>query len=390
MPSPGSRTELDVLRGRYQKGVLAWLRPPAADAGEAGLARMTKALEALYTIRPRPFLAAALSLFAAIGAGKLMPGPEHRRLAGRVDLALKRLHREESAPEEGELLEALRAPLAALEASMPRAILRDPLSTTLAATSSLLPLIARPREPRFTTKQRGKWDHAVHALALAWNAEPKAWPSLRRAVFKLLDGALDLGHPALLRLAEALASATDGLEAGAADIPPRRLTALAATLELIPEQDFLEHEALEERTAQLVARLESEETGPRSQAVDRIFQAEAADELESMRLALEALPPNTEAIAEAACQLHSLAEAIDLSALAASAAHFADTIATLDPCRLDRAPERASVFAWIATMEAWIDAVQEDEAASTSFPERLARCLGEIRERAAGIREQEG
>lgn len=366
---PDLSAEIDVLRSHYRKGVLSWLRPPAGDEG-VGLAQMTKALEAIHALWPQPFLGAALALFFAIRAGHLPSRQQYKRLAGRVDFAMKRLHKEGIAPQ-ASLLEALRAPLGETWSRVVAS--PDPLAPTLAATSSLLPLIARPREPRFTTRQRGKWDHAVHALTLAWNTEPKAWSRLRRAIFKLLEGALDLRHPAPLRLAEALASATDGLEEFGQEIPSRRLSALAATLELIPEADFLEHDALEERVTQLVARLESEESGPRSAAVNHLFKVEAADELETMRLAMEALPPDTEAIAEAACQLHGLAEPIDLLALALSAAYFADTITELDPLRLDHAQERASVFAWITTMETWIDAVAAGE--HPDFSEALTRHL---------------
>jgi hypothetical protein len=305
---------------------------------------------------------AALALLRVIEAGQLPPDVAYRRLAARIDQALKKIARTETFTDEA-LLQALQAPLAQLNPP-PQAPIeplepRDPMAATLAATAAILPFVSRPREPRFTPQERRDWDAAVHALTLAWEARGESWQPLRRAVFKLLEGALSLQHAAPLKLAEALASATDQLESSPPS--PRRLTALSATVELLAEADFLEHEALAERVDQLARRLESEEHGPRSHVVDTLFAAEAGEEIDTLRHALEAVPPNVEALAEAAHAIQRLAEPLELAPLALAAFRFADLVIRLNPAILDRPPGRDQALAWIASLERWVRAIGEGE-----------------------------
>ena len=131
MPSPSSPAEplpdLDTLRARYQKGLLAWLQAPESGAG---LAPMTAALAALP---PHPLWDAALSLLQTIQEGRLPPRVEYRRLAGRVDQALRKASA--SQPPDATLLPELQAPLAQLDpppqAPMEALVPRSPLAPTL-------------------------------------------------------------------------------------------------------------------------------------------------------------------------------------------------------------------------------------------------------------------
>lgn len=354
MPSPSSPAEplpeLETLRARYQKGLLAWLKAP--DSG-AGLDAMIAALTALSP--PHDLWQAARQLLAAIHAQRLPARVEYRRLAGRVDQALRRAAQGQ-APDDPELQHDLSHPLAQLDpppqARIEALIPRSPLASTLEATAAILPLMAESREPRFSAAQRQSWDTAVAALQHAWDERLNTWQPMRQSIFRLLEGALPLAHPAPLRLAEALASATDTLEMEAPG--PRRLAALSATLELLQEADFLEHPALETRVAQLVPRLEAPEDKLRSPALEALFTQEAGECLEHLHLALEAVPPDMEALALAAEQLRELADYSDKAELAASAAQLARLAHALPASQLDKGLGRNLAQQCLEQLHIWI------------------------------------
>jgi hypothetical protein len=362
------------LRVAYQKGLLAWLKTPEAAAGQRGLEDMLLALKARCAVPASGNAAvfvAASALLGAIRDRRLVPLPEYRRLAARVEQAFKKDTPDAS---DAALLAALEAPLrpfaaSAADASAPSP--RNPLAATLEATHAILPLVARPREPRFSTARRALWDNAVEALGLAWAAcraapDEADWPRLRRALFKLLEGALALAHAAPLRLAEALAAATDTLETA----PPtaRLLTTLDAALELLREKDFLEHDALSARVEQLAARLERRDEGPRSRPLDALFVREAEEEIQQMRHAQSVVPPDRAALAQAARHLRQLAEPLDLAPLAWAAFRFAQIAPSLDPLWLDRAPGYDILQGWIDCMERWICAIGAGRASAFSTP----------------------
>jgi len=352
-----SENHIDTLRARYQKGLLAWLQAPESGAG---LAAMTAALAELP--QPHPLWQGALFLLQTIALGDLPPRVEYRRLAGRVDQALRKLAKGQS-PDDEDLLRELKEPLAQLDPPpqppMEALVPRSPLAATLEVAAAVLPLMAQSREPRFTTEQRKSWDGAVHALECAWEQRRESWQPLRKAIFRLLEGALPLNHPGCLRLAEALASATDNLEHEIPSSP--LLAALTTSVELLGERDFLEHEALDERIEQLVARLGNLDHGPRSRTLDALFAREAEEEIEHMHQALDRVPPDVEDLAEAAKRLQRLAEPLDLPLLALAAFRFADRVALMEPLLLDHAPGRDLALAWVAEMQAWIQAVGEGE-----------------------------
>jgi hypothetical protein len=361
------------LRATYQKGLLAWLKTPEEAAGQAGLESMLQALKAqcaAVTLDKAANFVAAAALLGAIRDQRLTLLPEYRRLATKVEQAFKK-----DAPD-ATLLAALEAPLRQLVTPAVATVeapahSRDPLAATLEATQSILPLVARPREPRFSTTQRALWDNAVEAMGLAWancRAAPDEvdWSPLRQSLFKLLDGALVLAHAAPLHLAEALAVATDTLET----TPPtaRLLTTLDAVLELLQEKDFLEHDALTARVEQLIVRLERRDEGVRSRPLDTLFVREAQEEIGQMRRAQSAVPPDRAAIAQSARHLRQLAEPLDLAPLVWATFRFAQIVPILDPLWLDHTPGYDILQGWIDCMERWIHAIDAGHASASSTP----------------------
>lgn len=376
MPLPSSpaepQTALARLRAHYQKGLLAWLQHPERGAG---LTAMRAALQDAARIAPQPCWTTAEALLAALERGALPPRLEYRRLAGRVDQALRRAARQEQG-DDPDLLDALATALAQLDPPAPAPLRplvpRPPLASTLAATAAVLPLLAQARAPRFQAEQRRAWDAAVADLGAAWEARAAGWQPLRQAVFRLLEGSLALAHPAPLRLAEALASATDALEA----VPPgpRLLAALHATLELLQSPDFLEHDALEARVAQLVPRLEA---GDRegSPALEALFRQEAEEILEHLHLALEAVPPDDAALIAGARQLEELAEHAERSDCQRWAAALGTALSRLGPAELDHGPARQALEACLAHLADWLRHADSEgrDAASAELDAALAR-----------------
>ncbi|MDR1887862.1 MAG: hypothetical protein LBQ81_00480 [Zoogloeaceae bacterium] len=364
MPSPDSPIEAqpgpESPRAEYQKGLLAWLKAPEEKACLDVMLHALNAQRAQHDAAPETIacFAAAEALLTAIRDQRLEPLVPYRRLAARVEQALRKgtpdrtLRADLQAP----LLQfdpPLQAPIEPLQA-------RDPLSAALAPTAAVLPLLATPREPRFTTAQRSLWDNAVEALGLAWTkcsgtTAHEGWAELRQGIFRLLEGALTLGHPAPLQLAEALAAATDDLES--ASPSPRLLTTLAASMELLQERGFLEHEALESLVRQLATRLERRDEGTRSRHLDILFAHEAREEIERLRLAMEALPPDCKTLQEAARRIQQLADPLDLAPLTLVAFRFAQSVEQIDPARLDHPPGRDIALSWIDALENWITAI---------------------------------
>jgi hypothetical protein len=384
MPSPNSPVKAGTgpenPRADYQKGLLAWLKAPQEQAGLDTMLRALASERARQNVLPEMAAchAAAEALFVAIRDKRLEPLVEYRRLAARVEQALRK-----DAPD-AELRVALQAPLLPFDppaqAPTEACFTHNPLAVVLEPTVAVLPLLATPREPRFTMAQRGLWDNAVEALGIAWAncssaPEHEDWAYFRQGVFRLLEGALALAHPATLQLAEALAAATDDLESTPPS--PRLLTTLAACMELLQEQGFLEHEALESRAQQLTTRLERRDEGTRSRHLDALFADEAAEDIEQLRLALEALPPDCATLAQAARRIQRLAEPLDLAPLALAAFRFARNVEHIDPVRLDHPPGRDIVLAWIDCMADWIAAIGNGNlptppAALATWQNRLA------------------
>lgn len=206
---------------------------------------------------------------------------------------------------------------------------RAALAPTLEATAAILPWVARPRKPRFPPALAKRWQALGERLADLWQERHEAGlAGLRPAVFELYAAALDLGDADCLRLAEALASASDRLEARERAEDPRLTAALAATFECLGLADSLEHPAFPERARHFAERLERcadprnvLAAGPqtRTPTIDRLFVEEAGEWLEHMHEAFAALPPDAYAIKVATEEMACLAETLDLDDISALA-----------------------------------------------------------------------
>lgn len=234
---------------------------------------------------------------------------------------------------------------------------RAALAPTLAATSAILPWVKTPRQPRFAPASAERWQAVCDRLAGAWSERHgDGLARLRPAVFELYAVALELGDLDCLRLTEALASATDRLEAGDLDI--RLAAALSAALECLGEADALEHEAFPERARHFAARLQRCADRPdsapaRSPVLDRLFVGEAAECLERMREALAVLPPDAYSLKLAASELGRQAETLELDAIAALASRLVGllTLRAGEHVDLEAPTTRSAVEALIAELE---------------------------------------
>jgi hypothetical protein len=208
---------------------------------------------------------------------------------------------------------------------------RAALAPTLAATAAILPWLAKERPPRFPVEINQRWIAAARNLAAAWSArQGEDWGALRQAIFVLYGVALDTRDADCLALGEALASAADRLDAGAA--PNHLLAALSATSECLTEATGLEHEAFPPRarhfTRRLLAAVEQTTDQQRSPLIDRLFAAEVSERLELMREALNTLPPDAVMIKGEALLIAEQAEQIELYGLMDLARQIAGGIDT--------------------------------------------------------------
>lgn len=201
---------------------------------------------------------------------------------------------------------------------------RAALAPTLEATASILPWLAKPREPRFPPELAARWADACRRLGEAWNGRHGGgFKDIRPAVFALCAAALDLKDGDCLGLSEALASATDHLESPDSLGNARLVAALSATVDSLGEPEGVEHPAFPERARHFARRLHDAATarpGPlaRSAALDRLFVTEARECLEKMSEALAALPPDAYGLKSAAAHLAHQAEMLELPAIAAT------------------------------------------------------------------------
>lgn len=192
---------------------------------------------------------------------------------------------------------------------------RAALAPTLAATAAILPWLAKEHPPRFPVELNQRWITAAQNLAATWSVrQGDDWRRFRQAVFDLYVVALDSHDTDCLALGEALASAADRLDGGAA--PGYLMAALSATTECFIEATGLEHEAFPQRarhfTQRLLVAVEQPTDQKRSPLIDRLFAAESRDRLLLMREALDALPPDAVMIKCEALLIAEQAELIEL------------------------------------------------------------------------------
>ncbi|MBK7899581.1 MAG: hypothetical protein KA603_12270 [Azonexus sp.] len=235
---------------------------------------------------------------------------------------------------------------------------RAALAPTLEATAAILPLLARPRNPRFPAKAAAHWNQAWADVQAAWSdRNGGGLAALRPAVFALSAAALALQDVDCLALSEAVASATDRLDEPAGLGNSRLVTAISAAVECFAVVDALEHEAFPQRARHFASRLErvakEREAPARSPVLDRLFAEEGHECLEKMRLACAALPPDPMALKRAAADLARVADALDLGDVALAAGRLVRTLPLRAGERVDLEAEepRNMVLGLIAELE---------------------------------------
>ncbi|WP_027456696.1 hypothetical protein [Dechloromonas agitata] len=235
---------------------------------------------------------------------------------------------------------------------------RAALAPLLEATAAILPWLAKPKPPRFAPRLNERWISACQRLHQAWQERHGHTSDVRPAVYNLYAIALETADADCLRLGEALASATDRLDD---ETPPVRLiAALSASIETLREPDGLEHEAFGERARHFAARLENAaaagEIGERSTVLDQLFVDEAREQLELLRDALAALPPDAYVLTTEALKLAQQAETLEIWGIMHLARQLADCI-TRHGSELDQPAVRAKLTDLLRGLEAGINAV---------------------------------
>ena len=206
---------------------------------------------------------------------------------------------------------------------------RAALAPTLEATAAVLPWLSKPRTPRFDTALNERWIAAERRLVQAWaSRHATCGADVRPAIFNLYGIAIETGDSDCLRLGEALASAADRLE----DERPstRLIAALTGTIECLDEPSGLEHDAFAERACHFAERLETAARispgNERSEVIDRLFIDEAQEQLELMRDALTAVPPDAYVLMTESIGLAQHAETVELWGVMHQARSLADWV----------------------------------------------------------------
>lgn len=236
---------------------------------------------------------------------------------------------------------------------------RAALAPTLDATAALLPWLEKSRPCRFDAKLNERWIAASARLEQAWAQRhgPGA-DDVRPAVFNLYTIALETADSDCLRLGEALAGAADRLEEG--NPSARLIAALTATIECLHDPLGLEQDAFAERARHFAERLETttstNDASQRSLVLDRLFVNEAHEQLELLRDALAALPPDAYALTTEALKLAQDAETLEIWGVMHLARQFADSV-TRHANELDSTTAREQLLALLDTLGKTIDAV---------------------------------
>lgn len=239
------------------------------------------------------------------------------------------------------------------------------LAPTLEATASILPLLAKTREPRFPPDMAARWLAVAQRLGAAWSdRHGSGFMDVRPAVFALFDVALALKDADCLALAEALASATDRLDEPDSLADGRLVASLSAAIDVLQDPGGLEHPAFGERARHFTGRLTSAATAAdphaRSPALDRLFVGEARECLEQIGESLAALPPDPYGLKSAASHLARQAELLELPEIAAQAGQLVRlmTLRAGESVDLDAADTRSQAEALLAALTTAVDALQ--------------------------------
>ena len=235
---------------------------------------------------------------------------------------------------------------------------RAALAPTLDATAAILPWVAKPRPARFDAKLNQRWIDGGQRLYDAWQERHTAGDDIRPAIFNLYAVALETADSDCLRLGEALASAADRLED--AKPSPRLIAALSSAIECLREPAGLENDAFGERARHFAARLEStaaaSDTTERSAVLDQLFVDEAHEQLDLLRDALAALPPDAYVLTTEALKLAQQAETLELWGIMHLARQFAECVGK-HGSELDSTEARDALLEILQALGSAVDAV---------------------------------
>lgn len=236
---------------------------------------------------------------------------------------------------------------------------RAALAPTLEATAAILPWVAKPGKLRFDLSLNERWIAAAKRLTIAWSARHgKGADDVRPAIFGLYAIAIETADADCLSLGEALASAADRLDEDAQS--PRLIAAMSAAIECLSEVAGLEHAAFSERAKHFAGRLEATANAPdadeRSAVIDQLFVEEADEQIQLMRDALAALPPDAYALATESLKLAQQAELLEIWGVMHLARQLSETISK-NAVDLDSTPVRTQVESELTQLSSAIAAV---------------------------------
>ncbi|HEY5762467.1 MAG TPA: hypothetical protein VIS73_04590 [Rhodocyclaceae bacterium] len=304
-------------QARFQSGLLAWLRSSGQPEGLRDMVAVVRELSADDGAPGDKMLwRSADSFLAALLDGTLSPDDEAKGLARRIERRLASGSAETRSADDASLREALFAwisrrtlPPGNERASIAVADLPAAgLSSTLAATAELLPLLGGRLLPaRCSDEQLKQWTAGAEALDRAWSALLRdGLDPCRKAATTFVSTALEIGDPACLKLAEALATAVGCAEDPAWRDAAALRAAIAGALDLARDRQGPNHPSFGVRTDELVRRIETAEEGLRSARRDsgatgkhEAFIATARERLKAVATLLEATPSASENLREA-------------------------------------------------------------------------------------------
>lgn len=192
------------LRGRFQNGLLTWLRKPDLPDGPRTMAAVCREVESLQSApTARNFWWAASALLETLATGVLARDPLARLACSRIEQQLKRVAAGQTAPSEKLHREVMYLIAIAPQREGPAAEVREayhldrliPGAGSTLCDQPLAPLLTRLRS--LFAAARTTWDHFAGGAAAAL---PQFEEDLRSAI----EASAPLGRPAFRHLLDSL------------------------------------------------------------------------------------------------------------------------------------------------------------------------------------------
>lgn len=293
-------------RGRFQGGLLAWLR---AAGDPSGLREMVAVVRGQAIDDPANALLwrSAEAFLQVMLEGTMQADDEARQLCRRLE---RQLGRAASMPPE-ELSAALFAWVSnrtpkpdstPADAEAPTASGANALASSLGGTADVLALLASGRKPRrFDDAQVARWRQAAESVDAAWHRQLAGYEADGRvAATQLVAVALDFSDPAALRLAEAIADATGLAEEAEVRESAAFRAAMSAALDIARADEGPEQTAFDTRVTQAVRRLSENRRPPARGLLTHgptpWFIEDAREWLRELDAAIVAVPPKRMAL----------------------------------------------------------------------------------------------